>query len=63
MVDFVNFVSEAYLNRKESAIAIFCDLRKAFHVVNHTILLRKLHKIGVRGVASMVGKVTSFVNG
>jgi hypothetical protein len=46
----MNFVSEA-LNKKESAIAIFCDLRKAFDTVNHSILLRKLHKIGIRGVA------------
>jgi hypothetical protein len=46
----MNFVTEA-LNNKETAIAIFCDLRKAFDTVNHFILLRKLHKIGIRGVA------------
>ena len=46
----MNFVTEA-LNNKETAIAIFCDLRKAFDTVNHSILLRKLHKIGIRGVA------------
>ena len=46
----MNFVSDA-LNKKESAIAIFCDLGKAFDTVNHSILLRKLHKIGIRGVA------------
>jgi hypothetical protein len=50
MVHLMNFVSDA-LNKKESAIAIFCDLRKAFDTVNHSILLRKLHKIGIRGVA------------
>ncbi len=49
MVHNMNFVSEA-LNKKESAIAIFCDLRKAFDTVNHSILLSKLHKIGIRGL-------------
>jgi hypothetical protein len=46
----MNFETEA-LNNKETAIAIFCDLRKAFDTVNHSILLCKLHKIGIRGVA------------
>jgi hypothetical protein len=50
MVHLMNFVSEA-LNKKESAFEIFFDLRKAFDTVNHSILLRKLHKIGIRGVA------------
>ncbi len=50
MIHLMNFVTEA-LNKKETAIAIFCDLRKAFDTVNHSILLRKLHKIGIRGVA------------
>ena len=38
MVNMMNFVSSA-LNKKETAIAIFCDLRKAFDTVNHEILL------------------------
>jgi hypothetical protein len=50
MIHLMNFVTEA-LNNKETAIAIFCDLRKAFDTVNHSILLRKLHKIRIRGVA------------
>jgi hypothetical protein len=49
MVHMMNFVSRA-LNKKETAIAIFCDLRKAFDTVNHEILLKKMHKIGIRGV-------------
>jgi hypothetical protein len=49
MVHMMNFVSKA-LNKKETAIAIFCDLRKAFDTVNHEILLHKMHKMGIRGV-------------
>jgi hypothetical protein len=37
MVHMMNFVSRA-LNKKETTIAIFCDLRKAFDTVNHEIL-------------------------
>ena len=48
MVKLTNFVSEA-LNKKEHAIAIFCDLRKAFDTCNYQILLKKLEKIGIRG--------------
>jgi hypothetical protein len=49
MVNMMNFVSRA-LNKKETAIAIFCDLRKAFDTVNHDILLKKMHKMGIQGV-------------
>jgi hypothetical protein len=48
MVHFVNHVSKA-LNNKEHAIAIFCDLRKAFDSCDHGILLRKLSGVGIRG--------------
>jgi len=49
MVHLMNFVSRA-LNKKETAIAIFCDLRKAFDTVNHKILFKKMHDIGIRGL-------------
>jgi hypothetical protein len=49
MVHLMNFASES-LNKKETAIAIFCNLRKAFDTVNHSVLFRKLHMIGIRGV-------------
>lgn len=46
MIHFTNFISAA-INNKKHAIAIFCDLRKAFDTCNHTILLNKLDKYGV----------------
>ena len=45
---FQNFITQAF-NNKEHAIAIFCDLRKAFDTVPHTLLLKKLSKLGIRG--------------
>jgi hypothetical protein len=41
LIHFMNFTSKA-LNEKEHTIAIFCNLRKAFDMVNHSILLKKL---------------------
>ena len=48
LIHFQNFVSSA-LDKGEHAVAIFCDLRKAFDTVDHRILLTKLRKMGVRG--------------
>ena len=45
---FVNQISNA-LNNKNHAIAIFCDIKKAFDTVNHSILLKKLFNMGIRG--------------
>jgi len=50
MVLLDNYVSEA-LNKKHHTIAVFCDLRKAFDTVNHGILLRKLRRCGITGLA------------
>jgi hypothetical protein len=49
IIQLLNQVSSAN-NKNEFSIAIFCDLRKAFDTVNHTILLKKLEKIGVKGI-------------
>jgi len=49
MTHLLNFVTEA-LNAKKHAVLIFCDLRKAFDTCNFDILLKKLYKIGIRGL-------------
>ena len=47
MLHFMNHVTTA-LEKKEHTIALFCDLRKAFDCCNHSILLSKLQKIGIK---------------
>lgn len=39
------------LDKGNSSIAIFLDLRKAFDTVDHSILLNKLQHYGIRGIA------------
>ena len=39
------------LDNKQHTLAIYLDFRKAFDTVNHTILLKKLSSVGIRGVA------------
>lgn len=48
LIKFHNFISET-LDNKNHAIAIFCDLRKAFDTVDHSILKSKLYRLGIRG--------------
>ena len=42
-------ISES-MDRNEFSLGIFFDLSKAFHTVNHHILLKKLEHYGIRGI-------------
>jgi hypothetical protein len=44
----INFIGGA-MNEGKFAVGIFFDLKKAFDVCSHNILLKKLKKMGVNG--------------
>ena len=50
LLHVVNFISQA-LNKGNFCIGIFLDLKKAFDVCSHDILLKKLKKFGIEGKA------------
>ena len=48
LMKIVNYVSEALFDG-QFCIAVFLDLKKAFDVCSHEILLNKLQKMGING--------------
>jgi len=48
--EMIENVIEAF-DRRESTLAVFLDLSKAFDTIDHTILLKKLEFYGIRGKA------------
>ena len=60
LTHLTNFVSKE-LNEKKFVIGVFLDLKKAFDVVNHGILLKKLKHLGLNGV--VLEWFTSYLDG
>ena len=49
MLQLTNYIAKQ-LNEKKYVVGVFLDLKKAFDVVSHDILLAKLKNLGVNGV-------------
>uniref|UniRef100_A0A3P9N665 Reverse transcriptase domain-containing protein n=1 Tax=Poecilia reticulata TaxID=8081 RepID=A0A3P9N665_POERE len=50
IMDLIEQITEA-VDQKQYCVSVFVDLKKAFDTINHTILLEKLNRYGIRGTA------------
>jgi hypothetical protein len=60
LIHIFNHIAES-LNNGEITVGVFLDLKKAFDVCDHQILLRKLNKYGISGVP--LDWFTSYLTG
>ena len=50
-MDFVENIATA-IDEKQLSIGVFIDLRKAFDTIDHSLLLQKMERYGIRGVTN-----------
>jgi len=50
LLSFIDTVTDS-LDNNDYVISLFIDLSKAFDTIDHTLLLKKLHNYGIRGLA------------